>query len=236
MAGPDLAAPFGSRKAAARDCCGGSGFAATALLFWQTRTGPAAQMLAVPGAVALVWTLVPPLWTSRYSAVRVLGVTAAVIIGLGAAVPIIIDNVPQKKRTEREIAIDKANRLCNSLWGLKPVALQPKGVVFTFVDLGPRLITVTHHDSIAGPYHRNGQQIADVFNAFRGDADQAHRLITKYHSNYLLTCPNSSTTTIFMAETPKGFYAQLQRGQVPNWLTPVELPKDSPFRMWKVTG
>ena len=32
---------------------------------------------------------------------------------------------------------------------------QPKGMVFTFVDLGPRLITVTHHDAIVGPYHRN---------------------------------------------------------------------------------
>jgi hypothetical protein len=39
-----------------------------------------------------------------------------------------------------------------------------------------------------------------------------------------------------MAETPNGFYAQLERGQVPNWLQPINLPKDSPFKMWKVTG
>jgi hypothetical protein len=114
--------------------------------------------------------------------------------------------------------------------------LQPKGVVFTFVDLGPRLITVTHHDAITGPYHRNGQQIVDVMNAFRGSADQAHRIIAKYHSNYVLDCPNSSTTTIFMAEAPKGFYAQLQHGQVPDWLAPVKLPEGSPFRMWRVVG
>ena len=106
--------------------------------------------------------------------------------------------------------------------------------MLTFIDLGPRLIAVTHHDAVGGPYHRNGQQIADVMNAFRGSADQAHRLITKYHSTYLLTCPNSSTTTIFMAETPKGFYAQLEQGKVPNWLQPIPLPKDSPFKMWKV--
>jgi hypothetical protein len=212
------------------------GLVATLLLFWQTRTGPAAQMLAIPGAVALVWTLVPIVWSSRYPAVRIIGVAAVVVAGLGGAVPWAMNYVPQKKRTASEAAIDKANRLCNSLWGFHPIALQPKGVVFTFIDYGPRLITVTHHDSIAGPYHRNGQQIADVMNAFRGDADQAHALIAKYRSNYLLTCPNSSTTTIFMSETPKGFYAQLQRGQVPKWLTPIALPKDSPFRMWRVTG
>jgi MFS family permease len=212
------------------------GFAATALLFWQTRTGPAAQMLAVPGAVALVWILVPIFWSSRYAAVRVLGVALVVLIGLGAAVPLVVDYVPTKKKTTGEAAVDKANRLCNSLWGYHDVALQPKGMVFTFVDLAPRLITVTHHDSITGPYHRNGQQIADVMNAFRGSPDQAHALIAKYRSDYLLICPNSSTSTIFMSETPKGFYAQLQRGQVPKWLTPVPLSPKSPFRMWKVTG
>ena len=119
---------------------------------------------------------------------------------------------------------------------MKPVALQPKGIVFTFVDLGPRLITVTHHDAIIGPYHRNGEQIADVMNAFRGDADQAHRLVAKYHSNYVLTCPKSSTTTIFMSETPKGFYGQLEAGRVPNWLQQIDLGKDSPFKMWRVVG
>ena len=108
--------------------------------------------------------------------------------------------------------------------------------MFTFVDLGPRLITVTNHDSIAGPYHRNWQQIVDVMNAFRGSADQAHLLIGKYHSNYLLTCPKSSTTTIFMAETPHGFYAQLEAGKVPAWLQRVPLPADSPFKMWRVVG
>jgi hypothetical protein len=89
---------------------------------------------------------------------------------------------------------------------------------------------------VTGPYHRNGEQIADVMNAFRGDAEQAHRLVGKYHSTYLMTCPASSTTTIFEAEAPKGFYVQLERGKVPNWLAPVPLPKDSPFKIWRVVG
>ena len=167
---------------------------------------------------------------------RVIGTMVAVVIGVGAAVPFILNFIPEERPTAREAAIGKANRLCNTLWGYHPIALLPKGMVFTFIDLGPRLITVTHHDSVGGPYHRNGQQIADVMNAFRGDADQAHRLIAKYHSTYLMTCPDSSTTTIFMAEAPRGFYAQLQRGDVPKWLSPIPLPKDSPFRIWRVAG
>jgi hypothetical protein len=212
------------------------GIAATLLLLWQTRTGPAAQMMGVIGAAALAWFLLPRFWTSRSSLVRVGGAALMFIIGAGALVPLVLDFIPEAKTTPRDAQIGKANRLCASMWGLRPVALQPEGVVFTFVDLGPRLITVTHHDSIAGPYHRNGPQIADAMNFWRGSADQAHSLAAKYHANYVLSCPNSSTTTIFMAETPKGFYGQLQRGQVPDWMRPIALPKDSPYRMWKVVG
>jgi hypothetical protein len=213
------------------------GFAATLLLFWQMRTGPAAQMLAAAGSAALVWFLVPLVWNSKSSAVRVLGTFAVIVVGVGAAVPLVLDYVvTPKKKTASEKAIDRANSLCNSMWGYHAVALQPKGTVFTFVDLAPRLITVTHHDSITGPYHRNGQQIADVMNAFRGSEPQAHALIRKYNSTYLLTCPKSSTTTIFMSEAPLGFYAQLAAGKVPTWLAPVDLGKDSPFQMWKVVG
>ncbi len=212
------------------------GFAATLLLFWQTRTGPASQMMAIVGGAALVWILLPRAWNSQSSIVRVLGAVLIFIVGAGAAVPFVLRFIPEPKPSAEDVRIGRANRLCGSLWGLRPVALQTRGVVMTFVDLGPRLITVTPHDSITGPYHRNGQQIADVMNFWRGSAEQAHQLTAKYRANYVLSCPYSSTTTIFLAEAPKGFYAQLQRGQTPTWLTPVQLPKDLPYRMWKVVG
>ena len=212
------------------------GLAATLLLFWQTRTGPASQMMAVVGGAAIIWFMLPRFWNSPSALMRVPGAAFLFIVGAGAAVPFVLDFIPEPKTSAYDQRIGKANRLCGSMWGLRPVALQPKGIVFTFVDLGPRLITVTHHDSIAGPYHRNGQQIADVMNFWRGSEAQAHALALKYRANYVLSCPDSSTTTIFTSEAPKGFYAQLQRNKVPSWMVPVQLPKDSPYRMWKVAG
>jgi hypothetical protein len=209
-------------------------FVAALLLFWQVRTGPAAQMLAAVGAVAIIWVLAPLFERTRNPILQVLGLVSIILIGFGAVVPLGMDYAPQRKLSPREIQIERANRMCNFIGSYHPIALLPKGVVFTFIDLAPRLFTVTPHDSIMGPYHRNGDQIVDAMKAFRGSAEQAHRIIDKYHSDYLLTCPNSSTTTIFMSEAPKGFYAQLQKGQVPGWLTPVPLPPNSPFKMWKV--
>jgi hypothetical protein len=157
------------------------------------------------------------------------------VIGLGGAYPLVSKWLPVKKATPRDMAIGRANRLCNSMAGMRAVAVQPKGLVFTFVDLGPRLITVTRHSAIAGPYHRNGEQIGDIMRAFRGSEAYAQAIIADtYRADYVLICPNSSTTTIFLAEAPKGFYGQLSRGQVPGWLEPVKLPANSPFRMWRV--
>jgi hypothetical protein len=39
-----------------------------------------------------------------------------------------------------------------------------------------------------------------------------------------------------MSEVPKGFYGQLESGKAPKWLEPVQLPKDSPYKMWRVVG
>jgi hypothetical protein len=213
------------------------GFAASLLLLWQTRTGPAAQMMAAVGAAALAWLIFPLFWRSRIPGLPVIGAVVVILIGAGAAVPLVLNFIPEKPPTAYEKSIGRANALCSSLWGLHPIAMQPKGLVFTFVDLGPRLITVTNQDAITGPYHRNWPQIVDVMKAWRGSESQAHQIIVgKYHSNYVLSCPKSSTTTIFMSETPNGFYGQLTRGQVPKWLQSVALPKDSPFQMWKVVG
>ena len=205
------------------------------LLLWQTRTGPAAQLMAIVGAVAIVWVLAPLFERLRSPVLQTIGVIAVAVIGFGAVVPFAMKFVPPTKMTPREIQIERANRSCNFIASYHPIALLPKGTVFTFIDLAPRLITVTHHDSIMGPYHRNGEQIADVMKAFRGTPEQARAIIGKYRSDYLMTCPNASTTTIFTSETPDGFYAQLAKGKVPAWLTPIDLPANSPFRIWKVS-
>ncbi len=205
------------------------------LLFWQTRTGPAAQMMAAPGAVAIAVILAPLAFRSKSALVRIPGTVLAVLVAVGALVPQIVAQVPGKPKSAATKRVDLANRTCPSLRALAPVARLPKGTVFSFVDLGPRIISVTRHDAIAGPYHRNDRAIADVMMAFRGDAVQARRIIVdEYRSDYLLVCPNMSTATIFQAKAPRGFYVQLLKGSAPDWLTPIDLGPKSPFLMWKV--
>jgi hypothetical protein len=203
------------------------------LLLWQSRAGPAAQLLAVPGATALGWLLIPSLRSSRLMPVRVIGTVLAFLLISGLLPQQALHFMPQKKNN-RSPAIAKANARCPSMGGLRAVALQPKGYVLTFVDLGPRLIAVTHHDAVAGPYHRNGRDIVDTMKAFRGTADEARATVARRGIDYVLICPNMSESTIYATQAKTGFYMQLNRGKVPAWLEPVALPADSPYRMWRV--
>jgi hypothetical protein len=202
---------------------------AALLLLWQSRAGPAAQLLAVPGATALVW----PALASRFMLVRVVGTVALFLVASGLLPQQVLTYFPPPPRPGMKV-VNKANDQCPRLWALKPVAQVPRGQVLTFVDLGPRLITLTHHDAVAGPYHRNGQDIIDVMRTFRGTADSARATIERRRIDYVLICPGLSESTVYASQAKDGFYAQLARGRIPAWLQPVPLPANSPYRMWRV--
>jgi hypothetical protein len=207
---------------------------AMSLLLWQTRAGPAAQLLAVPGATGLGWLLISWAWKRWNWAGGLVAAVAAFLLVSGLPAQYVNRLFPPPPRKAHALAVDKANRTCPTLPALRPVALQPKGTVLTHVDLGPRLIATTQHNAIAGPYHRNGEDIVAVMRAFRGSAEEARRTVEQRRIDYVLICPNLSESTIYRSEAPKGFYVQLTRGQVPAWLEPVALPANSPYRMWRV--
>jgi hypothetical protein len=206
---------------------------AAALLLWQSRAGPAAQLLAVPGATALAWLAIARLFASRYLLVRVVGTVAVFLLASGILAQQALRLIPQPPKPGMK-AVNQANGLCPTLWALRPVAQVPKGQVLTFVDLGPRLITVTHHDAVAGPYHRNGRDIIDVMRAFRGSAENARATVERRRIDYVLICPGLSESTVYASQAKGGFYTQLAAGKAPAWLTPVPLPAKSPYKMWRV--
>jgi hypothetical protein len=205
------------------------------LVLWQTRQGPAAQFMAIPGAAWLIWTFVPRLLASGSVLVRTIGVVAAVLVFSGLAVPLATSQLPSgKPPSARDQAIGRANGRCPTLPALNPIAKIPATTIFTFVDLGPRLITVTHHKAIAGPYHRNGDAILDVHHAFDGAPDAARAIMRRHGATLLMTCPNMSESTVYRARSPKGFYARLASGEKFPWLEPVPLPGSSPLLLWRI--
>src|SRR3546814_19277547 len=102
------------------------------------------------------------------------------------------------------------------------------------VGLGPRQITVTHHDTSAGPYHRSGDAILDVQHGFGGSPEQFRAIAKRHHATLLMVCPNMPESTVYRARSPGGFYDQLSHGKRFDWLEPVAMPAQSPIRVWKI--
>ena len=208
--------------------------ASAGLLLWGTRAAPGAQLLSLPGAAALAWLVGVRLLAARSRWVRIGGPAALAVLASGALAPVAARWITAKPETAFGKRIGVANRRCPTIPAMRPLAKLPPGTVFTFVDLSPRLLALTPHRAVAGPYHRNGAAIEDVMHAFRGDEPLARRLVAKRRADYLLICPDMSESTLYSSAAPRGFYVQLRDGRVPRWLAPVALPKGSPFKMWRV--
>lgn len=208
----------------------------TALLFWQLRAGPAAQLLAIPPAAWAAYRLLCMVLRGRM-AVRIAALAGtALLAAMAFATPLypqinqlwtqLTGEAPRAQRPSlktRQASINKANARCRTLPALEVLNQLPPATIFTMVDLGPRLIATTHHSAVAGPYHRNGAAILDVHHAYDGPAADFRAIAARHHAAYLLVCPGFPEGTIYQARSPKGFYAGLMRGEVPGWLTPVPL-------------
>ncbi len=215
---------------------------ASALLFWQLRAGPAAQLLAIPAAAWGLYAALRALATARpplrIAAGLALALLGAVLFAYplypqanqlwaratgekGAAKPAVKAGV--NAAPTRQERIRKANGRCRTLPALQVLDQLPPATIFTMVDLGPRLIAVTHHSAIAGPYHRNGAAILDLHRAFDGAPSDFRAVAARHHATYLLICPDFPEGTVYQARSPDGFYARLMRGEAPLWLKPVIL-------------
>ena len=204
------------------------------MLLWQARAGPAAQMLGIPGAVALGWIVFPWCLGHRSVLVRVFGTVGAFIAISGAFAGFLIKYLPVDRPDASSRLVNRAGARCAALSSLRPLDRLPPQTIFTFVDMGPRLISVTHHAAVAGPYHRNGDAILDVQHAFGGGGDQFRAIARRHGATLLLTCPNMAESTIYSVRNKGGFYDQLDKGATFQWLEPVRLPPKSPFKLWRI--
>ncbi len=208
---------------------------AGAMLLWQVRAGPAAQLLAVPGATALAWIVVPWFLNHKWMPVRILGSAAAFLLVSGLFAGFVVKYIQVDKPQPARATVARANARCASDVGMAMLnRALPPSTLFTHVDLGPRLIVMTHHNGIAGPYHRNERAILDVHHAFTGPAQAFRPIAGRYGAQYLLVCPNMAESTVYRARNRDGFYGQLAKGKVPNWLEPVTLPAKAPYRLWRI--
>lgn len=129
-----------------------------------------------------------------------------------------------------------ASGRCRSQPALAALDELPPATIFTMVDLGPRLIAMTHHSAIAGPYHRNEKAILDIHHAMDGTPENFRAIAAAHGATYLLVCPGFPEGTIYQQRSAKGFYARMMRDETFPFLSPVKLnfPTVLPFQLYRI--
>ncbi|MGF7170773.1 hypothetical protein FHS91_002459 [Sphingobium xanthum] len=142
-----------------------------------------------------------------------------------------------RNETRRQVT-RRSEARCRTQPALQVLDQVPAATIFTLVDMGPRVIAITHHSVIAGPYHRNGKAILDIHHAFDGSPERFREIAAQHGATYFLFCPNFPEGTIYQRRSPRGFYARVSRGEGFPFLTPVELkfPGELPYTLYKIEG
>ena len=111
----------------------------------------------------------------------------------------------------------------------------PPATVLVPVFDAPELLYLTHHRSVAGPYHHNVQGILDVYRAWSDDdaaAARAKAIVERRGIDYLLGCSRIQPA-LRGTEAAPSLAARVRDGDVPDWLVPVAWD-DDPATDWRL--
>ena len=168
--------------------------------------------------------------------VRVLGISLAFIATSGA-LPILVGNyLPDKDRKSDEEQDEEeavSRERCGSREDMAVLANLPKGHVYTFLDMAPRVLVMTPHTTVTGPYHRNHEAIVDNLKTLRAKPEDARRQIEATGAEYLLLC-RGQLKIIGSGEDEQGLAWQLGEGKSFDWLEPIAVSDDNPNLLYRL--
>lgn len=213
-----------------------------AIMAWQIRGAAFATAFAVPfGAWAVV--VARRDYRARASAIRALAFVG-IAAGSTAAAWASAGDALQSSITPRAAMASFEGRSANSKSCATPETLRtlravPKGVMLNQFALGAGVLVWTDHSVLAAPYHRDVDGTMTVITAMRASSEQARDIAVRSVADYVLVCPATPETAFYARNAVDGvapdqtLSAMLGRGDVPDWLEPVDIGK-SPLRVYRI--
>jgi hypothetical protein len=128
----------------------------------------------------------------------------------------------------------RAQSACNLSSHAYELAALPPGTFLAPFDLGPELLTGTRHTILASGHHRAAGAMRDLLAAFLGSPDAARAIVGRRGIEYVAVCFDSPEVAPWLKAAPDGFLAHLARGDVPDWLTPIDIAGANAPKLWRV--
>ena len=191
---------------------------AIGLLFWQVRVMGAAELLAIPGTLALAVGVVPVLLRAPGRPLGAVAAAIAMALATGASgtfTETVVDRIWPRPRFN---SVSDAGGDCASARAYAPLGAMPHARIINFIDLGPALLVRTPHTVLAGPYHRNAAAISQSLDFWLGSPAQARAIAVQDRATLALACAGGPEDSIYRRQAPRGLWALTRAGQLPPWL------------------
>jgi len=180
--------------------------------------------LMAPGYGALGGALLaaPRRWRAALR-IPTRAVTALLII----AAPIGVSSlVPSEASPKRRLIIDLCNSTALSRHLADALPASSRLNIMAPADLGPELMYTTPHAVYAIPNHRMQPGYTMTWQVMTaGSLDQARRELAEAEADILVLCGADGVDPFGHDDPPPDFRTRVLAGEVPMWLTPLELPE-----------
>ncbi len=198
----------------------------SALVIWQIRAGQLAIVLVIPGALALLFDLLPRVRAAQTRLPPAAGrwILFATIAGLG-----LLAWKPPFAQQEAQVGVKTDGQQCSDARALAVLNQFPKRYILAEMDLGPAILVHTRHSVLSGPYHRNTEAVRDTLRFWNGTASTSGAIALRRGVDFVLACKRP-----LPAERTHTLSEGLSAGMAPDWLVPIALPEKSPLRLYRL--
>ncbi|MBS0481818.1 MAG: hypothetical protein JSR96_06615 [Proteobacteria bacterium] len=197
-------------------------------------------------AFCIAFALVPLAWLLRTMAQRLEtadGLPRKIALGL-AMIAIVMPAMPvylaesalgsNKTETQTAEAEAEARHPHDPQLALSAIARLPAGTILAPLDEGPWLLLHTPHSVVATGHHRGAPAMHDVMVAFLVDPPVARGILARHGVRYVMLDPATNEVKVYRSMSHHGLAARLSKGDAPDWLKPLPMPRGSGMLAWEV--
>jgi hypothetical protein len=202
-----------------------------AISVWQMRGAAAAAIVAAPTLPASLAVLWPAREQGRKLLLAALVASPASFVAGGLAARPLIERIVKPEMAV--VALDAASS-CRNVSSVAPLAELSRGRVMAPIDLGPAILAATDHSVFAAPYHRNNNGNLAMLQLMTAVPPAARQMLSDHQVDYIVICTGSLEQEDFVKLAADGLAARLGRGEVPDFLRPVDLRLPGKLAAWRV--
>jgi len=192
-------------------------FASILVAAFVVRASGVAHIAALPGAIVLIRYGLEKLEHLKSLAPSVLAKSALILLLCPLTAPLAISLFEPSPASATAAGQSKCDDFC----AISRLNQLPATTLLANVDLGPIILSRTHHSVFAAGYHRLQAPLAASFGVFMGDDSNALAFFRKTGIRYVLIATDNNEMTFYTRGSPKGFASRVMRGERPSWLRPV---------------